>query len=168
MTPREAHAGIVTLLPAAADASALAAALANHGVTVTARGASIRVSAHVGTGADSLLLLGDALADAASRRVSAVDFGGDPGGEISAAEIITIEVIDAPPAPETRPEGDAWAEPATGAVPGAETVSEIEAVPDDALDAEAAVDDAVDAADDEIVIATIDDAAPDNDGRTEN
>lgn len=168
MTPREAHAGIVTLLPAAADASALAAALANHGVTVTARGASIRVSAHVGTGADSLLLLGDALADAASRRVSAVDFGGDPGGEISAAEIITIEVIDAPPAPETRPEGDAWAEPATGAVPEAETVSEIEAVPDDALDAEAAVDDAVDAADDEIVIATIDDAASDNDGRTEN
>ena len=71
-------------------------------------------------------------------------------------------------APETRPEGDAWAEPATGAVPEAETVSEIEAVPDDALDAEAAVDDAVDAADDEIVIATIDDAAPDNDGRTEN
>ena len=100
--------------------------------------------------------------------VSAVDFGGDPGGEISAAEIITIEVIDAPPAPETRPEGDAWAEPATGAVPEAETVSEIEAVPDDALDAEAAVDDAVDAADDQIVIATIDDAAPDNDGRTEN
>jgi selenocysteine lyase/cysteine desulfurase len=51
VTPRDAHAGIVALAPQ--DPPALAAALANHGVTVTARGTTIRVSAHVGTGADS-------------------------------------------------------------------------------------------------------------------
>ena len=95
LTPRDAHAGIVALEPAPQDAPAIAAALANHGVTVTARGASIRVSAHVGTGADSLMLLGDALADAAALRVVAVDFARDElGTDTSAADIITIEVLD--------------------------------------------------------------------------
>lgn len=105
LTPRDAHAGIVTLVPG--DAPALAAALANHGVTVTARGATIRVSAHVGTGADSLLLLGDALADGgAATRVVTVDFARDDlSAEIRAAEVITIETappevspVDVPPA----------------------------------------------------------------------
>ncbi|MFT3799575.1 MAG: aminotransferase, partial [Microbacterium sp.] len=68
LTPRHAHAGIVTLLPDPRDAAPLAAALANHGVTVTARGATIRVATHVGTGADSLMLLGDALAEVAATR----------------------------------------------------------------------------------------------------
>lgn len=69
VTPRDRHAGIVTLQPAPHDAAPLAAALANHGVTVTARGATIRVSPHVGTGADSLTLLEDALAEVAATRV---------------------------------------------------------------------------------------------------
>lgn len=69
VTPREHHAGIVTLQPAPHDAAPLAAALANHGVTVTARGATIRVAPHVGTGADSLVLFGDALAEVAATRV---------------------------------------------------------------------------------------------------
>ncbi|WP_292831795.1 aminotransferase class V-fold PLP-dependent enzyme [Microbacterium sp.] len=72
LTPRDAHAGIVTLFPVAQDAAAFAATLANHGVTVTARGATIRVSPHVGTGADTVMMLGDALADAAARRASSV------------------------------------------------------------------------------------------------
>lgn len=94
ITPRDAHAGIVALAPD--DPSALAAALANHGVTVTARGATIRVSAHVGTGADSLLLLGDALADAAAAgRVVAVEYARDElGGAPDVPDIITIEVDD--------------------------------------------------------------------------
>lgn len=97
LTPRDAHAGIVTLVPG--DAPALAAALANHGVTVTARGTTIRVSSHVGTGADSLLLLGDALADAgATTRVVTVDLARDElSAELRAAEVFTI---DAPPADE--------------------------------------------------------------------
>lgn len=95
LTPRDAHAGIVTLVPEPQDAPALAAALANHGVTVTARGATIRVSAHVGTRADSLRLLGDALADAAALRVVAEEFTRDElGGEASVADVITIEVVD--------------------------------------------------------------------------
>lgn len=95
LTPRDAHAGIIALEPAPHDAPALAAALANHGVTVTARGSGIRVSAHVGTGADSLLLLGDALADAAALRVVAIDFARDElGAPASAADVITIEVLD--------------------------------------------------------------------------
>lgn len=68
ITPRERHAGIVTLEPHPADAAPLAAALANHGVTITARGSTIRVAAHAGTGADTLLLLGDALASVAAHR----------------------------------------------------------------------------------------------------
>lgn len=69
LTPRDAHAGIVSLTPDPQDAGALAAALANHGVTATARGGVIRVSAHAGTVADTLQLLGDAFADVASHRV---------------------------------------------------------------------------------------------------
>lgn len=96
LTPRAAHAGIVTLVPVPQDAAALAAALANHGVTVTARGATIRVSPHVGTGVDTLTLLGDALADAAARRVSSVvDVDRD---ELSADLILPeIVLIEAPP-----------------------------------------------------------------------
>jgi selenocysteine lyase/cysteine desulfurase len=70
LTPRDAHAGIVTLLPAEHDAGRLAAALANHGVTATARGGAVRISAHAGTGADALTLLGDALAEVAVTGVS--------------------------------------------------------------------------------------------------
>lgn len=69
LTPRDAHAGIVSLTPDPQDAGALAAALANHGVTATARGGVIRVSAHAGTVADTLQLLGDAFAGVASHRV---------------------------------------------------------------------------------------------------
>lgn len=68
LTPRDAHAGIVALSPDPHDAGALAAALANHGVTATARGGTIRVSAHAGTGADTLQLFGDALAEVSSHR----------------------------------------------------------------------------------------------------
>ncbi|WP_194411171.1 aminotransferase class V-fold PLP-dependent enzyme [Microbacterium cremeum] len=71
ITPREPErrAGIVTLEPAAQDAAPLAASLANHGLTVTARAGRIRVSPHVGTGADTLRLFGDALAAFSSARV---------------------------------------------------------------------------------------------------
>lgn len=69
LTPRDAHAGIVALEPHPQDAGALAAALANHGVTATARGGIVRVSAHAGTAADTLQLFGDALADVASHRI---------------------------------------------------------------------------------------------------
>lgn len=71
VTPREPErrAGIVTLQPAAQDAAPLAASLANHGLTVTTRAGRIRVAPHVGTGADTLRLFGDALAAFASARV---------------------------------------------------------------------------------------------------
>ncbi|GAA5212754.1 hypothetical protein GCM10025774_38530 [Microbacterium kyungheense] len=71
VTPREPErrAGIVTLEPAAQDAGPLAASLANHGLTVTTRAGRIRVAPHVGTGADTLRLFGDALAAFASTRV---------------------------------------------------------------------------------------------------
>jgi selenocysteine lyase/cysteine desulfurase len=71
VTPRqpERRAGIVTLEPTAQDAAPLAASLANHGLTVTARAGRIRVSPHVGTGADTLRLFGDALAAFSSSRV---------------------------------------------------------------------------------------------------
>lgn len=91
LTPRDRHAGIVTLQPAAHYAAALAAALANHGVTVTARGATIRVSPHVGTGADSLRLLGDALAEVAATRV-VIDAA--PG----ALALSEADIVPAPPA----------------------------------------------------------------------
>ncbi|WP_109210892.1 MULTISPECIES: aminotransferase class V-fold PLP-dependent enzyme [Microbacterium] len=71
VTPRDAErrAGIVTLEPAAQDAAPLAASLANHGLTVTTRSGRIRVAPHVGTGADTLRLFGDALAAFSSARV---------------------------------------------------------------------------------------------------
>lgn len=71
ITPREPErrAGIVALAPAPQDAAPLAAALANHGLTVTARAGRIRVAPHAGTGADTMRLLGDALAAFSSARV---------------------------------------------------------------------------------------------------
>ncbi|WP_019181212.1 aminotransferase class V-fold PLP-dependent enzyme [Microbacterium yannicii] len=71
VTPRdpERRAGIVTLAPAPQDAAPLGASLANHGLTVTARGGRIRVAPHVGTGADTLRLFGDALAAFSAARV---------------------------------------------------------------------------------------------------
>lgn len=70
LTPRDSHAGIVSLVPEGPDASAIAAALANHGVTATARGGIVRVSAHAGTVSDTLRLFGDALADVAGHRLT--------------------------------------------------------------------------------------------------
>lgn len=63
VTPHEqAHrAGIVTLAPEASQAAALSAALANRGVTFTARSGQVRVAVHAGTGDDTLQLLDDAL-----------------------------------------------------------------------------------------------------------
>lgn len=71
LTPRDPsmRAGIVTLAPAPQDAGALAASLANHGITVTVRSGLVRVAPHVGTGADTLRLFGDALAAFSSARV---------------------------------------------------------------------------------------------------
>jgi selenocysteine lyase/cysteine desulfurase len=71
LTPRDprSRAGIVTLAPAPQDAGALAASLANHGITVTVRSGLVRVAPHVGTGADTLRLFGDALAAFSSARV---------------------------------------------------------------------------------------------------
>jgi selenocysteine lyase/cysteine desulfurase len=71
LTPREPErrGGIVTLAPAPQDVGPLAASLANHGITVTVRSGLIRVSPHVGTGADTLRLFGDALAAFSSARV---------------------------------------------------------------------------------------------------
>lgn len=71
ITPREPadRAGIVTLAPAAQDAAPLAASLANHGLTVTVRNGHVRVAPHVGTGADTVRLFGDALAAFAAARV---------------------------------------------------------------------------------------------------
>ncbi|MGV9193453.1 aminotransferase class V-fold PLP-dependent enzyme [Microbacterium sp. MC2] len=68
VTPREHHAGIVTLAPVPHEAGAIAAALANHGVAATAREGMLRISPHAGTAADSFVLLGDALASVAARR----------------------------------------------------------------------------------------------------
>lgn len=71
VTPREPErrGGIVSLAPAPQDAAPLAASLANHGLTVTVRGGLVRVSPHVGTGANTLRLFGDALAAFSSSRV---------------------------------------------------------------------------------------------------
>jgi selenocysteine lyase/cysteine desulfurase len=70
LTPREParRAGIVALAPAPHETGSLAASLTNHGLTVTARAGTVRVSPHVGTGADTLRLLGDALAEFAANR----------------------------------------------------------------------------------------------------
>jgi selenocysteine lyase/cysteine desulfurase len=71
LTPRDPQrsAGIVTLAPEPQDAAPLAASLSNHGLSVTVRSGLVRVSPHVGTGADTLRLFGDALAAFASSRV---------------------------------------------------------------------------------------------------
>lgn len=71
VSPREPErrAGIVTLEPAPQDAAPLAASLANHGLTVTVRSGLVRVAPHVGTGANTLRLFGDALAAFSSARV---------------------------------------------------------------------------------------------------
>jgi selenocysteine lyase/cysteine desulfurase len=71
VTPREPErrAGIVSLAPAPQDAAPLAASLANHGLTVTVRAGLVRISPHVGTGANTLRLFGDALAAFSSARV---------------------------------------------------------------------------------------------------
>ncbi|QIG40231.1 aminotransferase class V-fold PLP-dependent enzyme [Microbacterium sp. 4R-513] len=71
VTPREPErrAGIVALAPAPQDAAPLAASLANHGLTVTVRSGLLRVAPHVGTGADTMRLFGDALAAFSSARV---------------------------------------------------------------------------------------------------
>lgn len=104
LTPRDRHAGIVTLLPAAHDAAPLAAALANSGVTVTARGATIRVAPHVGTDADSFLLLGDAFAEVAATRVI-VDLA--PGGvSLTDADGIAAPIAIAAPAPDLQGSGE--------------------------------------------------------------
>jgi selenocysteine lyase/cysteine desulfurase len=71
VTPRDpgSRAGIVALQPRPQDVAPLAASLANHGLTVTARGDMIRVATHVGTDADTLRLFGDALAAFSYARV---------------------------------------------------------------------------------------------------
>ncbi|WP_341945865.1 aminotransferase class V-fold PLP-dependent enzyme [Microbacterium sp. LWH11-1.2] len=57
---RASRAGIVALSPE--EPARLAAALANAGLVVTARGSSVRVAAHAGTDAATLQLLDEALA----------------------------------------------------------------------------------------------------------
>jgi selenocysteine lyase/cysteine desulfurase len=55
------RAGIVVLQPAADQLTPLVASLHNHGVTVTARGGSVRVSPHVSTDEESFTMLRSAL-----------------------------------------------------------------------------------------------------------
>lgn len=64
LTPRDPRrrGGIVALAPGAEDAAALSASLVNHGLVVTTRGDTVRIAPHVGTDADTVRLLGDALA----------------------------------------------------------------------------------------------------------
>lgn len=71
-TPRdpERRAGIVTLAPAPDEAAPMAAALANHGITLTVRAGLVRVAAHAGTAESTLRLFGDALAEVAAHRRS--------------------------------------------------------------------------------------------------
>lgn len=61
-SPRERarRAGIVALAPA--EPARLAAALANAGIVATARGVAVRVAPHVGTDAETIRMLDDALA----------------------------------------------------------------------------------------------------------
>ncbi|GAA1697084.1 hypothetical protein GCM10009808_13170 [Microbacterium sediminicola] len=70
LTPREEQyrAGIVTLVPEAQDAGPLSAELANAGVTTTARGGTIRVSAHAGTDDETLEMFQGALTAFAAMR----------------------------------------------------------------------------------------------------
>jgi len=62
-SPRAAaeRAGIVVLRPEPEQLTVLAAALHNHGVSVTVRGGTVRISPHASTGADTLTLLRSAL-----------------------------------------------------------------------------------------------------------
>lgn len=55
------RAGIVVLAPEPEQLTVLAASLHNHGVSVTVRGGTVRLSPHASTGADSLELLRSAL-----------------------------------------------------------------------------------------------------------
>ncbi|HWS50000.1 MAG TPA: aminotransferase class V-fold PLP-dependent enzyme [Microbacterium sp.] len=59
---RESRAGIVALAPA--DPARLAAALANAGIVVTARGETLRIAPHAGTDDETLRMLEDAIAAA--------------------------------------------------------------------------------------------------------
>lgn len=63
-SPREQdqRAGIVVFAPEAAEVGALAAALANSGVSATTRAGSIRLSPHAGTSAASMQMLDEACA----------------------------------------------------------------------------------------------------------
>jgi selenocysteine lyase/cysteine desulfurase len=71
VTPREPErrAGIVALDPGEGHVGALGAALANGGVTATTRSGLVRVSAHVGTGDETLRMLDDACAVFVQMRV---------------------------------------------------------------------------------------------------
>ncbi|MCR2784362.1 MULTISPECIES: aminotransferase class V-fold PLP-dependent enzyme [unclassified Microbacterium] len=70
VTPRnrQRHAGIVSLAPSPDDTAPLAAALANHGIAASLRSGLVRIGAHAGTGAESVRLLTDALAEFAGSR----------------------------------------------------------------------------------------------------
>jgi selenocysteine lyase/cysteine desulfurase len=65
VSPREdsERAGIVVLEPPPEFVSALAAALHNHGVSVTVRAGRVRLGAHVSTGDDTLELFRQSLAE---------------------------------------------------------------------------------------------------------
>lgn len=70
-SPREPgmRAGIVALAPAPGEVGALAASLANAGLTVTTRDQNVRISPHVGTSSHTMQMLEDAFAAFASDRV---------------------------------------------------------------------------------------------------
>lgn len=70
LTPHERsmRAGLIALDPGKEHAARLAAALANRGVTFTARSGLVRLSPHAGTGEDTLQLLADAFAAFATER----------------------------------------------------------------------------------------------------
>ncbi len=71
VTPREAgrRAGIVALAPE--EPAVLAAALANAGIQVTTRGATIRVAVHAGTEPATLSMLDEAIASAGNETFTA-------------------------------------------------------------------------------------------------
>ena len=97
--------------------------------------------------------------DAASRRVSAVDFGGDAGGMggiggIDGAEVFTIDVIDLPS--EVSPDGDEAVDEASAFSPDDEADIAIE--PDEEV-----VIATIEVADDDLDDVAFDDAAFDGD-----
>lgn len=63
-SPRDVgeRAGIVVLQPPPEQSTVLSASLFNHGITVTARVGTVRLSAHASTGAETLQMLRDAFA----------------------------------------------------------------------------------------------------------